>query len=162
DTNLRRLQALHWLPQQISGLSSSTTEGETLILRDGELDVTRLQALAFSLVVGAALVIRGSVDLTHFEVPENLLTLMFASQAIYIGGKWVQPDKSGVQFTELNKLLDDMRTFELKVRQEAAQNLVVAASDCDRQTAIRQAPSFGDYYAKTSTAAEQVANLFEV
>src|SRR5262249_23636953 len=93
DTNLRRLQALHWLPQQISGLSSSSTEGETLILRDGELDVTRLQALAFSLVVGAALVIRGSVDLTHFEVPENLLTLMFASQAIYIGGKWVQPDK---------------------------------------------------------------------
>jgi len=161
-TNLKHLQALHWLPQQIPSLSSSGTGRETLVSRDGELDVTRMQALAFSLVIGVALVIRGATDLAHFEVPENLLMLLFASQAIYVGGKWVQPDKSGAQFAELNKLLDEMRALELKVRQEAAQTLVVTTSDTARQDAIKNAASFGEYHAKASTAAEQVVNLLDV
>lgn len=58
-----------------------------LIAGDGEIDVTRVQALAFSLFAAAALVVNGTADLESFQIPDQLNYLMGISQAVYVAGK---------------------------------------------------------------------------
>lgn len=58
-----------------------------LIAGQGEIDVTRVQALAFTLFAAAALVAKGTGDLESFEIPDQINYLMGISQAVYVAGK---------------------------------------------------------------------------
>ncbi|MFC7538179.1 hypothetical protein ACFQU2_41000 [Siccirubricoccus deserti] len=63
-----------------------------LLGADGEIDVTRVQALAFSAFAAAALVANGPNDLERFEVPDTLKYLIGLSQAVYVAGKALPRD----------------------------------------------------------------------
>lgn len=58
-----------------------------LISGEGEIDVTRVQALAFTIFAAAAMVVNGTGDLARFEIPDQINYLMGISQAVYVGGK---------------------------------------------------------------------------
>lgn len=60
---------------------------QDMLAGDGEIDVTRVQALAFSLFAAVALVANGTGDLEHFEIPEQLNYLIGLSQAVYVAGR---------------------------------------------------------------------------
>lgn len=60
---------------------------QDMLAGDGEIDVTRVQALAFSLFAAVALVVQGTGDLEHFEIPEQLNYLIGLSQAVYVAGR---------------------------------------------------------------------------
>lgn len=60
---------------------------QDLLAGDGEIDVTRVQALAFSLFAAVALVVNGTGDLENFEIPEQLNYLIGLSQAVYVAGR---------------------------------------------------------------------------
>lgn len=55
----------------------------------GELDVTRLQAFAFSGFAVATLVINGVADLTTFKMPEQIISVLALSQGVYVAGKLI-------------------------------------------------------------------------
>ncbi|WP_372618651.1 hypothetical protein [Falsiroseomonas sp.] len=63
-----------------------------LITGEGEIDVTRVQALAFSIFAAAALVVNGTGDLERFEIPDQINYLMGISQAVYVAGKALPRD----------------------------------------------------------------------
>ncbi len=58
-----------------------------LIAGEGEIDVTRVQALAFTIFAAAALVVNGTGDLESFQIPDQINYLMGISQAVYVAGK---------------------------------------------------------------------------
>ena len=60
---------------------------QDMLAGDGEIDVTRVQALAFSIFAAVALVVQGTGDLEHFEIPEQLNYLIGLSQAVYVAGR---------------------------------------------------------------------------
>lgn len=53
----------------------------------GEIDVTRLQMLGFTLITAAFVAIKVVVDYEIPEIPDNFLILMGISNGLYIGGK---------------------------------------------------------------------------
>jgi hypothetical protein len=65
-----------------------------LLAGDGEIDVTRVQALAFSVFAAVALVANGTGDLEKFEIPEKLNYLIGLSQAVYVAGRSLPRDSA--------------------------------------------------------------------
>jgi len=72
-----------------------------LVTGDGEIDITRVQALGFSLFAATALVVNGAQNLGSFEIPEQLNYLIGLSQAVYVAGKALPVDS-------LRRLNDDL------------------------------------------------------
>jgi hypothetical protein len=62
--------------------------GDTISSR-GEVDVTRVQALLFTVIVLVALVVNGWADLANFSLPPQVNWLLGISQGVYIAGKLV-------------------------------------------------------------------------
>jgi hypothetical protein len=58
-----------------------------LIAGEGEIDVTRVQALVFTIFAAAALAVNGTADLASFEIPDQVNQLMGISQVVYVAGK---------------------------------------------------------------------------
>jgi hypothetical protein len=79
-----------------------------LIASEGEVDITRMQALGFSLFAAVAVVFQGAQDLGSFTIPEQLNYLIGLSQAVYIAGKALPVDS----LKRLNADLDALRTAE--------------------------------------------------
>ncbi len=65
-----------------------------LVSSDGEIDVTRVQALVFSLFAAGALVVNGTGDLANFSVPEQINYLIGISQAVYVAGRALPHDSA--------------------------------------------------------------------
>jgi len=103
-----------WIKKSIErGPNDRTPEFGDLLRTGGEFDIGKFQLLAFSLVVGAALVYfialgEGVSDLSDFKIPGAYLSLIGLSQATYIGGKVVGPSTEG----DLNKKLTEVRGLE--------------------------------------------------
>jgi len=74
----------------------------------GEFDIPRFQVVAFSMVVGAALLHIGLTDLSSFIVPPALLGLLGLSQATYVAGKIAGPN----DIDELDKAIHALRGCE--------------------------------------------------
>lgn len=83
---------------------------------EGEVDVTRVQALAFSIFSAIALVITGASDLAHFSIPEQVNYLLGLSQTIYVAGKAVP--KESVK--RLNGEIQTTRNAETALLSEAS------------------------------------------
>jgi hypothetical protein len=82
------------------GAAPATPEWADLIIPDRatqEIDVTRLQMLAFTLVTAAFVLIKVVVDYEIPSIPANFLVLMGISNGVYVGGLKLpsQPKKGG-------------------------------------------------------------------
>ncbi|MFZ4406866.1 MAG: hypothetical protein ACOYOH_05980 [Paracraurococcus sp.] len=75
---------------------------------EGEIDITRLQALCFSAYVLIALLTVAPVDIPTFEVPEQFLYLMGLSQGVYVAGRTFTPEA----VRRLNEDLERLRKAE--------------------------------------------------
>ncbi|MGG5886200.1 hypothetical protein ACLF3G_03605 [Falsiroseomonas sp. HC035] len=82
-----------------------------LVESDGEIDVTRVQALLFSLFAAVALVVTGTGDLANFEIPDQLVTLIGISQAVYVAGRALPRDSA----KRLNEEVAAIRDAEARV-----------------------------------------------
>jgi hypothetical protein len=71
----------------------------------GELDVTRLQAFAFTGFAVVALVSNGVADLASFTLPPEMLSVLGLSQGVYVVGKLVPSESE----TALRSDLDTLR-----------------------------------------------------
>jgi hypothetical protein len=83
-----------------------TPRWEDLLGADGEVDVTRVQALAFSVFAAVALVVNGATDLENFAIPDQLNTLIGISQAVYVAGKALPREAAKRLNEELRALRD--------------------------------------------------------
>lgn len=79
-----------------------------LVTGDGEVDITRVQALGFSLFAACALIFLGAEKLGSFEIPEQLNYLIGLSQAVYVAGKALPVDS----LRRLNADLEALRGAE--------------------------------------------------
>lgn len=95
-----------------------------LIAGDGEIDVTRVQALAFTLFAAGALVANGTGDLESFQIPDQLNYLMGISQTVYVAGKALP--------RETAKRLND----EIRVLREAERAALDSPADTNAQRAF--------------------------
>jgi hypothetical protein len=78
-----------------------TPEWSDLLIPDRalqEIDVTRLQMLAFTLITAAFVLIKVVVDYEIPSIPTNFLVLMGISNGVYVGGRRLpsQPKNGGV------------------------------------------------------------------
>jgi hypothetical protein len=85
-----------------------------LIMSDSELDLYKLQALVFSLIVGLGMIV-GGFSLATFSVPQELLEVLGLSQLVFVGGRAAKPATMG----DLDDLLDELRTREAALRRAA-------------------------------------------
>jgi len=79
-----------------------------LLAGDGEIDVTRVQALVFSVFAAVALVVNGTADLEQFRIPDQIVQLMGISQAVYVAGKALPREAA----TRLNAEIRALREAE--------------------------------------------------
>lgn len=82
-----------------------------LITTEAVLDLPKLQALTFSLIVGIAMVAQGLQNFASFQVPTTLLQILGLSQIVFVGGRLTKPTNLG----DLDNMLTDLkaRTQEL-------------------------------------------------
>lgn len=90
-----------------------TPRWEDLLGAEGEVDVTRVQALAFSVFAAVALVVNGATDLENFAIPDQLNTLIGISQAVYVAGKAL-PRESAKRLNEEVRALRDAEQAVLR------------------------------------------------
>jgi hypothetical protein len=64
-------------------------------VRDKEIDVTRVQMLAFTLITAAFVSIQVAATYSIPEIPENFLVLMGISNGVYLAGRQTQPRTAG-------------------------------------------------------------------
>jgi hypothetical protein len=95
-----------------------------LVMSDAELDLYKLQALIFSLIVGGALISSGFSNLATFKVPDTLLQVLGLSQVVFVGGRLTKPTTIG----DLDDLVTDMRARAAAVRAAASSNIDVDAN----------------------------------
>lgn len=96
-----------WLPPK--GVASvNVAQWRDIVTGSDGFDVYHFQMLIFSLVVGVALLQVGFTDLADFKIPDNLLAVLGLSQALYIGGKLVEPTST----KDLDEALDKLRASE--------------------------------------------------
>jgi hypothetical protein len=87
-----------------------------LVSSDGEIDVTRVQALVFSLFAAGALVVNGTGDLANFSIPEQVNYLIGISQAVYVAGRALPRDSA----RRLNEEVRTLQAAEARVLADAA------------------------------------------
>jgi hypothetical protein len=103
-----------------------------VVSSDGEVDVTRVQALLFSVVVLLALVVGGASDLTQFNLPDQLQYLLMLSQGVYVAGKLVPSEACRRLDTEVKELIST--ADEARRNAEGAAERFAAAKATTRRT----------------------------
>jgi putative Ca2+/H+ antiporter (TMEM165/GDT1 family) len=115
---------------------------------EGEVDVTRVQALAFSIVAAIALVVNGASDLANFAIPEQVNYLLGVSQTIYVAGKAVT--KESVK--RLNEEIQALRTAESTYLSEASRETAVAARSAFSAAKTALSATLGDVFGERFNA----------
>jgi hypothetical protein len=77
-----------------------------LVMSDSELDLYKLQALTFSIIVGISLMAAGPKALGQFQVPDTLLQVLGLSQLVLVGGRFAKPATIG----DIDNLVTELRT----------------------------------------------------
>jgi hypothetical protein len=103
-------------------------------MSDAELDLYKLQALMFSVIVGVALVSAGFSNLATFKVPDTLMQILGLSQVVFVGGRLTKPSTLGD--------LDNLIT-ELRARAAALKLAVSSGVDVDNSGKPLQAAAAG-------------------
>lgn len=79
-----------------------------MLTTNGQVDITRVQALVFTLFAVTALVVRGAENLGDFTIPDQLNYLIGLSQAVYVAGKAIPADSAN----RLNRETEALRRAE--------------------------------------------------
>ena len=104
-----------WIKQDFTKTSfDHTPKLSDLIISDQGFEVSRFQAVVFSVIVGIALFyqgvsVSGAQDFEKLVIDDAYLALIGLSQTVYVGGKLVGENK----IAELNALLNKVRKLEL-------------------------------------------------
>ena len=161
-----------WITQDFSRARpsnpSSNTIGTTPKLRDlftsdQGFEVARFQAVAFSLIIGIALLYNGitvahSADFADFSIEGHYLTLIGISQGVYVGGKLT----GGNLIAELNKKLDRLRPLELAFVQAVASSELWFRAEPEARTMKRARDEIApDEYSQYMSVASETAILVE-
>jgi hypothetical protein len=89
-----------------------------------ELDLSKLQALLFTLIVAIAMVGTGVTAISKFSVPDTVLEILGLSQIVFVGGNFTKPTNLG----DLDNLITQARQRLAQLR-AAARSGVDVASD---------------------------------
>ena len=131
-----------------------------LLVSDGTFEISKFQALVFSLLVGIALVHAGiqGFDAT-FTIPDFYLGVMGLSQFVYVGGKAVAPNP----VVQLNEQLTKLRTLDLQFTDAVAlawKQAGPAATDANgllTEARLAAPAVYNAYIAAARIAAESVS-----
>lgn len=86
---------------------SRTPKWQDLVMQDdAELDLSKLQALGFSIVVGIALIQAGFSGLGSFTIPSELLQILALSQVVFVGGRFTKP----ATMSDIDQLITTLRS----------------------------------------------------
>jgi hypothetical protein len=120
-----------------------------LLLADGQVDISRVQALAFTLFAVAALVVRGAEDLDSFAIPDQLNYLLGLSQGFYVAGKALPAEAA-------KRVNEDVRTLAEAQREAIARGDRASWARFDGlKTAVR--PTLQDLFGERFDAARLAA-----
>ena len=115
------LVSRHVLPLNDPGAGKGPQISD-LVMSDSELDLYKLQALTFSLIVGVSMMAAGPKGLGQFTVPDTLLQILGLSQLVLVGGRFAKPATLGD--------IDD-RLTELRTRLSIVVRAVTTGTDVD-------------------------------
>ena len=123
NTNRDRLSSENWawlvtrrvLPINDPG-STDGPRWSDLVMSGTELDMSKLQALTFSFIVGFGMLATGPEAFGKFEVPTTLLQILGLSQFVLVGGRLVKPAELG----EVDSLVKELRSREAALRKAAS------------------------------------------
>lgn len=87
-----------------------------LVMSDSELDLYKLQALLFSVIVGVAMITSGFSNLATFKVPDTLMQILGLSQLVFVGGRLTKPTTIGDLDDLITELRDRASTVRLAAR----------------------------------------------
>jgi hypothetical protein len=107
----------------VNDVGSGTPKWSDLFMSDGELDLYKLQAAAFSTVVVISMLQTGMAGFREFSVPESLLQILGLSQLVFIGGRFTKPATMG----DLDTMITELKAREQTLRQAAATGIDVDA-----------------------------------
>lgn len=131
STNRDRLSAENWawlVTRQVLPLNDPGPGGgprwSDLIMSDTELDMSKLQALAFSFIVGFSLLATGPAGFGKFEVPATLLQILGLSQVVLVGGRLVKP----ATMADVDALITELREREAALHKAASTGVDVDES----------------------------------
>jgi hypothetical protein len=79
---------------------------DLIMADDSEVDLSKLQALGFSIVVGISLARAGFSGLGSFTVPSEVLQILALSQVVFVGGRFTKPATMGDIDILVTKLRD--------------------------------------------------------
>lgn len=150
-------------PDPSNNAVGTTPKLSDLFTSDQGFEVARFQAVAFSLVVGIALLYNGvtvetSAEFVKFSVEGHYLTLIGISQGVYVGGKLTGGNPIG----ELNKKLDQLRPLELKFTQAVAGSNEWLGAEEENRTMKRAREEIAPgEYSEYSTVASEAATLIQ-
>jgi hypothetical protein len=125
--NRDRLSSSNWawltsrgiLPMNDPG--TGTPSWSDLFMTDGELDLYKAQAGAFSALVVISMLQTGMTGFREFSVPESLLQILGLSQLVLVGGRFTKPATMG----DLDKLVSELKVREQTLRRAAATGIDV-------------------------------------
>ena len=152
-----------WITESIERKSRPVSPRD-LVSADGQFDIYKFQMLAFSLIVGAALVgatFREGATLETFTISGSMLGVLGLSQVVYLGGKAAGPPTN----EDLNTALTEVRRLEIafiKAVTEKWETEPPSAADVGTQDkalakAIAAAPAaYNEYIAAAENAARLV------
>jgi hypothetical protein len=95
-----------------------------LVMQDSVLDLSKLQALGFSVVVGGAMIVEGFSTLRTFVIPSALLQVLGLSQLVFVGGRFTKPATMG----DLDGLITKLRNRHADLRHAAVTGVDVTAT----------------------------------
>ena len=103
------LRKINWLPERPDYKISQLITDPA-----GRTDISRVQAVGFSFVVGMYLLGTGLAGLSDVNLPDGILALLGLSQATYVGMKATGAPLFGSLDTHLNKVRETMKGYTLE------------------------------------------------
>ncbi|MCY4305777.1 MAG: hypothetical protein OXC62_13520 [Aestuariivita sp.] len=162
--NLAWTKKKKWIEKDLTRVSlAHRPKFSDLFTSDQGFEVSRFQAVVFSVIIGGSLMYNGIMidDVSQFEsfsIPSTYLALIGLSQGVYVGGKVV-----GTNFIpELNSKLDKLRELELAFTTAVLQSPIWQnASTGERDLWLareKAAPSQYTTYMQNATEAAEIVN----
>jgi hypothetical protein len=123
----------------INDPGNDTPRWRDLVMSDGELDLYKLQALLFSVIVGVALISSGFYSLATFKVPDTLMQILGLSQVVFVGGRLTKATTIG----DIDDLVTELRDRAGTVRLAARTGIDVDNTGKLLQSPVPASPPFG-------------------
>ncbi|MCR9257617.1 MAG: hypothetical protein NXI16_16145 [Alphaproteobacteria bacterium] len=144
-----------WLTQDAAPVKAARLSD--LVMRDGRVDLFRLQNLLFTVLVGVSLFMQEVGGLAEYEIPPAIFGLLGLSQIAYVGGKAVGND----MITALDTALTTLQAKQQALLKAAGGSVLsgTAASQLERMSTAYPA-QWQDFRAAEQTAEELTRATF--